>query len=307
MNTLHPNFLNENSFRSYPFTDDGNAVSESGFRIPDSVFLDLIIVSPDPGPVFMTGITEAGEVIFASAAGEIGRALVTGPGTFPVYGGTVPLGALTTGGGWELVKAAGPLAFTGVPVAAACTVTVPDHGVRSLVPDTGFPVSGRVKVTAGLGTKIAVDPETKDLVIDFEGIPDAVDPCTGLNYIRKILVEVWSSSMFRAADVDGAGTVSVSYEGKTLDQVCEDANAGTLPDSYGNLPRSPDYAGNSPAAAFSGESGADAPVLVSAFEIDVAEALGCVTMASFPAAGESPSRLRITGSGNRVEFRLLGA
>lgn len=302
---LHIESQNENNQRQYPFLDDCVPTSMSGFTLPLDAIIDASITAVGGGSVFLSEITLKGELVFSRVGGEeVGRGIAE-PGLVMLFSPELsPCGAVMLGYGWDLTLAAAPLNFSSdnTTLSPSCIVPVPDSGLVSLKPDQGSTVSGDVEIVPGPGVRVTAKPDTSAIRVDFEGYGPNVDPCTNLHYIRKLCFEVWKGSMITPSDNDGAGTVAVSYLGMTLPEACVGAKIGKLPDSEGNLPGSAEYGGLLMSASVKAER-----ELMYAFEVDVATANGCVTLVSFAASGEEPSRLSIKGNGDgTISITLLG-
>lgn len=316
MKILFTGAENENAFRAYPFMDDASLKASSGYVLANSAIIDANIIAVDDGDgVYMSEITDTGQIVFCRVSDglEIGRGNLE-EGLVPLYNNNLaPVGAVLTGVGWQLLKEVVPLRFTprAATLAPSCLVPISKEVLIAVLPENGTPVAGNVRLVAApnTGTRVVVDPVTNTARIDFLGTTTAVDPCKGYSYIRKLCFEVWEGSKFNAADNDGAGTVALTYNGKTLTEVDQDTNFGKLPDADGNLPGSEAYEALANQATVDVVASiASSRRLLHSFEVDVATGNGSVTLVSFAAAGEDPSRLLIKGrGGDRIELSLIGA
>lgn len=343
---LFTEFENENLLRKYPFTDASTLISVSGYTLATDVLEDASICScPSQGHVFLAEITAAGEFVFCSASSgfEVGRTPTARAGHVLVYSGDgAVIGSVVMGEGSNFIAAVAPLKFaaTAAVLCPACVIPVPDSGLLSLAPAEGRKVAGAVTLVAGAGVEVTCRKEADKSIlrVDFVGTPEPEDPCGHGGVIKHICVEVWEGSQFAAAHSDGCGTLSVSYLGKSLPEACADKNLGRLPDAFGNLPtRNPNYSDSGeviqgpvpdsgvyhddvgrqvlngvpvvPAAPETPEESEEPRPrkLLAAFTIDIALALGSVTLVSFSAADEPASRLCFQrGAEGSVEIVLLG-
>jgi hypothetical protein len=302
---------NENGLRAYPFTDDSSLLDSNGRPLPASAIIDACVLSKAGVPVYLSEITGLGEAVFMNSGTktEAGRCVIT-EGQSPLYLDSVmPAGTVVFGPGYGSLLAMAPAGFAeaSAVLCPACILPIPGLGVLSLTVPGSFPVSGDVTLRSGLGAVVTCIPSDSSIRVDFIGAEEPADACTGNLYIRKLCFEVWSGSKFSVGAVDGTGTVSVSHSGPTLTEACASSKYGKLPDSNGNLPGSAEYVAQNLMTPEPVATIKTAATLLYSFEIDATTALGAVTLVSFPASGEDPSRLRIRGTGDgNIELSLLG-
>jgi len=206
---IFPEWRNQNEHTNYPFSDAATMISDSGVKLPKSLFDDARFypIGAVAG-VYLKSVSIQGNIVTITIADPdkdlaIGSFDYTNPyNDVPFYDSLGrPAGVLvSTVAKLRLLPAAMP-AFTGftqeqAELAPSCVVPLPQIGVRGFLLDDGSYFTGDVYLVGVDGIVLSVpeanvirvdimgDPYAKLEECDKEGIP--VEPFCGLKTINGI-------------------------------------------------------------------------------------------------------------------------
>jgi len=233
---IHPEWLNQNEHRAYPFREDASLLDTSGtVVVPNGLVLDCIVTLEADADfmLYMTTLTKAAG-FYALALSDVDGVTVatvsvnavshtygqshalTGVGAYELCRGRIAFGRLDS---FDVDMPDGVYAFEGA-VLEACTVRPDLRAVRSIRVADGFGESpllyGHVRLVEGRNVRLTSLPSQNAIQIDAIPGEGYVEECDCENDDTGGVIRTINGISARSMQIEAGPGVQITRSGDTL-------------------------------------------------------------------------------------------